>query len=186
MTRVWVCRSQLLLALASAVILESESRGTHDHILLSQIRDSSNPGCLGPRIFIPQEEGVPITFPPTTRRATVEILEPASTRGRCKDIGYTFIYTVDLHYITSVTKSSLALWTVAWWIPTNNDISPNSKDGFEKTDISPLGLWRAYRYFPEDTTYAILFMNMVSTDYWNAMKSLDSFLENCHFVFWGP
>jgi hypothetical protein len=29
-------------ALTSAVILGSESRGTHDHILLSQVRDSSN------------------------------------------------------------------------------------------------------------------------------------------------
>jgi hypothetical protein len=38
-TRGWVCRLQLLLALASAVILRSESCGTHDHILLSQIRD---------------------------------------------------------------------------------------------------------------------------------------------------
>jgi hypothetical protein len=35
-----VCRLQLLLGLASAVIIESESRGTHDHILRSQIRDS--------------------------------------------------------------------------------------------------------------------------------------------------
>jgi hypothetical protein len=34
-----VCRLQLLLALASAVILGSESRGTRDHILLSQFRD---------------------------------------------------------------------------------------------------------------------------------------------------
>jgi hypothetical protein len=33
-----VCRLQLLLVLASAVILGSESRGTRDHILLSQIR----------------------------------------------------------------------------------------------------------------------------------------------------
>jgi hypothetical protein len=32
----------LLLALASAVILRAESCGTHDHILLSQIRDSLN------------------------------------------------------------------------------------------------------------------------------------------------
>jgi hypothetical protein len=38
----WVCRLQLLLVLASAVILRSESRGTHDHILLSQIRVSAN------------------------------------------------------------------------------------------------------------------------------------------------
>jgi hypothetical protein len=42
-----VCRLQLLLVLASAVILGSESRGsesrgTRDHILLSQIRDSPN------------------------------------------------------------------------------------------------------------------------------------------------
>jgi hypothetical protein len=32
LTRGWVCRLQLLLTLASAVILGSESRGTHDHI----------------------------------------------------------------------------------------------------------------------------------------------------------
>jgi hypothetical protein len=38
----WVCRLQLLLVLVSAVILRSESRGTYDHILLSQIRDSPN------------------------------------------------------------------------------------------------------------------------------------------------
>jgi hypothetical protein len=40
LTREWVCRLQLLLVLARAVILGSESRGTRDHILLSQIRDS--------------------------------------------------------------------------------------------------------------------------------------------------
>jgi hypothetical protein len=39
LTRGWVCRLQLLLALASAVILGSQSLGTRDHILLSQIRD---------------------------------------------------------------------------------------------------------------------------------------------------
>jgi hypothetical protein len=38
----WVCGLQLLLGLASAVILRSDSRGTHDHILLSQILDSQN------------------------------------------------------------------------------------------------------------------------------------------------
>jgi hypothetical protein len=41
LTRGRVCRLQLLLALASAVILGSESRGTRDHILLSQIWDFS-------------------------------------------------------------------------------------------------------------------------------------------------
>jgi hypothetical protein len=39
LTRRWVCRLKLLLALARAVILGSESSGTRDHILLSQIRD---------------------------------------------------------------------------------------------------------------------------------------------------
>jgi hypothetical protein len=48
LTRVWVCRLQLLLVLASAVILRSECRGTHDHILLSQIRDSPNAPYLYP------------------------------------------------------------------------------------------------------------------------------------------
>jgi hypothetical protein len=38
-----ICRLQFLLDLASAVILKSESRRTHDHILLSQIRHSPNP-----------------------------------------------------------------------------------------------------------------------------------------------
>jgi hypothetical protein len=39
LTRGRVCHLQLLLALASAVILGSKSCGTHDHILLSQIQD---------------------------------------------------------------------------------------------------------------------------------------------------
>jgi hypothetical protein len=39
LTRGWVCRLQLLLILASAVIFGSESRMTRDHILLSRIRD---------------------------------------------------------------------------------------------------------------------------------------------------
>jgi hypothetical protein len=51
------CRLQLLLALVSAVILGSESRGSRDHNLLSQIRDSLYPGGPGPRIYIPQEQG---------------------------------------------------------------------------------------------------------------------------------
>jgi hypothetical protein len=39
LTKGRVCPLQLLLVLASAVILGSKSRGTRDHILLSQIRD---------------------------------------------------------------------------------------------------------------------------------------------------
>jgi hypothetical protein len=48
----------MLLALASAVILAPESRGTQDHILLSQIRDSSN-----------LEDQVPVFIFPRNRAA---------------------------------------------------------------------------------------------------------------------
>jgi hypothetical protein len=57
-----VCRLQLLLALARAVIFGSEPRGTRGHIVLFQIQD------------------FPFSSPPTTRRATVEVFDPASTR----------------------------------------------------------------------------------------------------------
>jgi hypothetical protein len=42
LSRGCVCRLQLLLTLASAVNLRSIFRGTHDHVLLTQIRDSPN------------------------------------------------------------------------------------------------------------------------------------------------
>jgi hypothetical protein len=89
LTRGWLCRLQLLLVLASAVILRSESRGTHDHILLSQIRDSPNPEGQVP-VFISPKTGcpsytprhrVPFPSPFTTRRATVEIFDAASHTG---------------------------------------------------------------------------------------------------------
>jgi hypothetical protein len=52
-----ICRLQLLLALASAVILRSKSGGTHYHILLFQIRDSPNlEGQVS--VFMSQGNGV--------------------------------------------------------------------------------------------------------------------------------
>jgi hypothetical protein len=59
LTRGWVCPLQLLLALASAVILRSESHGAHDHIL-SQIRDSHScegqvPVFISPRVTWPSQ-----------------------------------------------------------------------------------------------------------------------------------
>jgi hypothetical protein len=42
LTRGRVCRLQLLLVFASAIILGSESHEDHDHILLSQTRNSPN------------------------------------------------------------------------------------------------------------------------------------------------
>jgi hypothetical protein len=86
LTRGWVCRLQLLLVLASAVILRSESRGTRD-ILLSQIPDSHNleghvPVFISPRNRVarlnPQTLGS-FSSPPTTRRAMVEVFDSAST-----------------------------------------------------------------------------------------------------------
>jgi hypothetical protein len=90
LTREWISRLQLLLALASTVILGSESRGTDEHILLSQIRDSPNlevhvPYLYSPRIGWPSytpRHWVPFSSPPTTRRATVEVFVPASTPGK--------------------------------------------------------------------------------------------------------
>jgi hypothetical protein len=60
--RGWICRLKLLLALASAVILGSESHGTHDHILLSQIQDPE-PGGPGP-VFISPGNIVSQLYPP--------------------------------------------------------------------------------------------------------------------------
>jgi hypothetical protein len=64
--RGWVCRLQLLLALASAVILGLESRGIHD-ILLPQIRDSPN-----------LEGQVPVFISPRNRVAR---LQPQALRS---------------------------------------------------------------------------------------------------------
>jgi hypothetical protein len=64
-TRGRVCLLQLLLALASVVILGSESRGTHGHALLSQIRDFPNLEGPGLRIYILHEHSGPV-IPPDT------------------------------------------------------------------------------------------------------------------------
>jgi hypothetical protein len=51
LTRGRVCRLQLLLVLASAIIFGSESRRTRGYILLSQIRDSQgHGGGIRPRL----------------------------------------------------------------------------------------------------------------------------------------
>jgi hypothetical protein len=50
-----VCNLLLLLVLASAVPLGSESCGTQDHILLSQFFRLPQPERQSPRIYIPQE-----------------------------------------------------------------------------------------------------------------------------------
>jgi hypothetical protein len=61
--RGWVCHLQLLLALTSEVILRSESSRSHDHILLSEIRDCSNlEGQV--LVFISHRNRVAHLYPP--------------------------------------------------------------------------------------------------------------------------
>jgi hypothetical protein len=82
MQRGWVFRLQLLLTLASAVILRLESR------LLLQIRGSSNlegqvPVFISPRTGWPthtSKHWVPFSSPPTTSRDTMEVFDGVATR----------------------------------------------------------------------------------------------------------
>jgi hypothetical protein len=81
LTRGKVCRLQLLLVLASAVILGSESRGTRNRILQSQIRDSPNLECEVPVFISPQEESGPV-IPPGSRFPLRRLLRLAGSRWR--------------------------------------------------------------------------------------------------------
>jgi hypothetical protein len=65
LTRGLVYNLLLLLVLASAAPLGSESRGTQDHILLNQFLRLPQPGGPGPRIYIPQEQVGPDISPGT-------------------------------------------------------------------------------------------------------------------------
>jgi hypothetical protein len=89
LTRGWVCRLQLLLVLASAVILRSiPTRLTTIFYCLrfgtlptwrARSRYLYPPGTGWPS-YTPRHL-VPFPSPPTTCRATVGVFEPASTRG---------------------------------------------------------------------------------------------------------
>jgi hypothetical protein len=89
LTRGWVYRLLLFLVLASTVIFGSESRGTHDHILLFQFRDSSPTWrAKSPHIYAPETGWPSFSYPRywapfssllATHRATVEVFESAST-----------------------------------------------------------------------------------------------------------
>jgi hypothetical protein len=62
LTRGWVCCLQLLLVVASAVIHGSKSRGTHGHILLSQIGHFPNLESHVP-VFISPRDRVAQLYP---------------------------------------------------------------------------------------------------------------------------
>jgi hypothetical protein len=78
--RGWVCHLQLLLAVASAVILGSEFRGTHDHILLSQIRASHNLNGQVP-IFISSRNRVTQFYPRALGSLFIASYEPRDYGG---------------------------------------------------------------------------------------------------------
>jgi hypothetical protein len=95
--RGWVCRLQLLLVLASAVILRSDFRGTHDHILLSQIRDFAN-----------LEGQVPVFISPRNRVA----------RLYSQALDFLFVASYDLpkksqSYVTTDGQSASLSWSKA-------------------------------------------------------------------------
>jgi hypothetical protein len=81
LTRGRVCNLLLLLVLATTVPLGSESRGTQDHILLSQFLRLPQPGWPGPRIYVPQEQGGP-DIPPGTEFPFCRPLRLAELRWR--------------------------------------------------------------------------------------------------------
>jgi hypothetical protein len=78
----------IVAGLASTVILRSKSCWTHDYILLSHIWDPPTWRVRSPHLYSPgtgwpgynPTQWVSFTLPPTTRRATVEVFDPASTQ----------------------------------------------------------------------------------------------------------
>jgi hypothetical protein len=88
LTRGWGCRLQLLLVIASAVILGSKSRGTHDIFYCLRFEIPPTWRARSPYLCPPEtgwpsytlRHWVPFSSPRRTRRATVEVFEPASTR----------------------------------------------------------------------------------------------------------
>jgi hypothetical protein len=86
LTRGWVGRLQLLLALSSAVILRFESRGTHDHILLAQIRDSPNMEDQVP-VFITPRNKVARLYPQALVSLSIASYDLQGFGGRYTDLG---------------------------------------------------------------------------------------------------
>jgi hypothetical protein len=92
LTRVRICHSQFLLALARALILGSESFGTRDHILLSQIRDFPFRRLLrlaGSRWRYSIPHGMPGNYVPAainTRNNGSIVERRCFLRGLCRDV----------------------------------------------------------------------------------------------------
>jgi hypothetical protein len=121
-----VVTDKLLLGLASTVTLGSESRGTHDHILLSQIRDSLNledqvlifrsGSDWVAQLYLQARVSIFVAF--TTRRTTVEVFWPASMfladgsniKLRCMRNMYLSIWAIHSTSIYGPWTSALAMF----------------------------------------------------------------------------
>jgi hypothetical protein len=52
-----------------------------------------------------------------------------------------------------------------------------------KINISCLSLWYAYCYFPENMTYAVLFREVTSINYWNLFRTIRPIFEKLNILF---
>jgi hypothetical protein len=145
---------QLLLVLASVVILVSESRGTHAHILLSQIRDSPNPEGQVPVFVSSQGTGwpsytprhwVPILSPPTTRRATVEVFDPASTRETLLIKSQVTLQSVSQSWCRSPSGAHDQIFIIVWHLPSCFCVgeleAPILRNSSELSGVTNLWTW---------------------------------------------
>jgi hypothetical protein len=139
LTRGRVCNLLLLLLLASAVSLGSKSRGTQDHILLSQFLKLSQPGGPVPVFISPRNRYTPghwVPFPSslTTRKATVEVFYLASAREifeinptmnfrhwphrkhifRSSIVGRVFFFLLEIPYLFAVCNNTFRKWWEGW------------------------------------------------------------------------
>jgi hypothetical protein len=117
LTRRWVCRLQMLLALASAVIRGSESRRIMT--IFCRLRSEALPTwrARSPYLYLPGT-GWPnyismhcVTFPspPTTHRATVEVFERASTRGSGRLRLVVSIYNLGMDNIENAASKNASI-----------------------------------------------------------------------------
>jgi hypothetical protein len=108
LTRGWVCRLQLLLIHASAVLLRVESRGTQDHILFSQIRDSPNLEDQVP-VFISPRNSVARLYPQARGSIFVASYDSQSYEGGIQPCLHTVPgHQHEIGYITQAQHKSSA------------------------------------------------------------------------------
>jgi hypothetical protein len=104
---------QLLLILASAVTLRSESYGTHDQILLSQIPDSSNLEGQVP-VFISPRKRVARLYPPALGTLFVALYDSQGYDGCIRPASTLINPSLNLEpYITTDGQSANLAWNKA-------------------------------------------------------------------------